>query len=667
MKLSLCKILFVCALMLSILKYKTASAQYCTDSLYINGCSTGYYLNDVTLGSISNFNTGCSGNDGYSDYTSISTDLEQGSMYALSIRIGDFPQGVNMWIDFNDDSTFDESERLVDNFNCESLLLTYSASFVIPSSAPLGNHRMRIRAADEFFGIIDPCTQYYSGEVEDYSVDIVPPTDMTYISSTTTQTETGSVGVGDTNVVIIGIQIVTSGTLNPLTISSFTLNSSGCTAFSDDVTNVKIYYYGNDNYFNYTDTLFGSATDLSSPIYGSLQLAQDTNYFLVMYNINPNGIFGDYLDAECTSITINGIDYMPAITAPAGNRQIQYCNPVDLYGCYFAYIDGIQLNTLSNTFSYCNGNADGYINYPATGNHTTSLQEGNSYPIYLIGSPYEEEGFGVWMDLNNDGDFDDSGEFLFATPDTGVGWQSGYITVPVTTSPGEHRMRVRCNDYNILTGDQSCAQLNYGETEDYTITVAPSSCSAYFTLTPDSLIPHHYWAINQASGTLPLYYLWSWGDGTYDSSAYPSHTYDTAGFYTICLTIIDSTGCTSTFCNIYDIQKSSEAESIITVDVVDSIPDIATSMQNTSILNSYSVFPNPASENLLIRYSLSVSASVGIELDDVLGNKLVQSEEKRPQGESSSDISVAGLAGGIYLLKIHAGNQGVSTKIVVTK
>ncbi|MFI5134736.1 MAG: GEVED domain-containing protein, partial [Chitinophagales bacterium] len=488
-----------------------AQAQYCTDSLYENGCLFESYINDVTVGSISNFNTGCNGNDGYNDYTSLSTDFEQGSTYTLSIRGGNTSQIVNMWIDMNDDSVFGESERLVGYLDCETSLFTYSESFLIPSSAPLGTHRMRIRSVWDYYTDIDPCAEYYAGEVEDYTANIVPPTNMVYLSSTTTQTVTGSVGLGDTNVEMIGIQVVATGTLNPLTITSFTLNSNGSTAFADDVTGVKIYYFGNETYFYTTDTLFGSAVDLSAPITGSIQLAQDTNYFVVTYDINPNGVFGDYLDAECTSITINGNDYTPTITAPAGNRQIQYCTPVDLYGCYFAYIDGIQLNTLSNTFSYCNGNADGYINYPATGNHTTTLQEGNSYPINLSGSPYEEEGFGVWMDLNDDGDFDDSGEFLFASPNTATGLQSGYVTVPSTTSPGEHRMRVRCDDYNLLTADQSCSQLNYGETEDYTITVAPSSCSAYFTLSPDSLIPHHYWAINQALGTPPLYYLWSWG------------------------------------------------------------------------------------------------------------------------------------------------------------
>src|SRR4029079_71137 len=60
-------------------------------------------------------------------------------------------------------------------------------------------------------------------------------------------------------------------------------------------------------------------------------------------------------------------------------------------------------------------------------------------------------------------------------------------------------------------------------------------CSANFYLVADSLIPHHYWAVSMVSGAQPLNYVWSWGDGSYDSTAYPSHTYSVAGYYTLCL------------------------------------------------------------------------------------------------------------------------------------
>src|SRR5437764_599416 len=121
--------------------------------------------------------------------------------------------------------------------------------------------------------------------------------------------------------------------------------------------------------------------------------------------------------AECTSITMtgNGGVQVPAITAPAGSRIIDYCVPVNQYGCYYGYIDDVVLNSLSNLFTGCNGNIGSYIQYPPVGNYTTSLEQGGTYSISISGQTYYyySVGFGVWIDWNNDGDFTDAGEFAW--------------------------------------------------------------------------------------------------------------------------------------------------------------------------------------------------------------------------------------------------------------
>src|SRR6185295_14485930 len=188
---------------------------------------------------------------------------------------------------------------------------------------------------------------------------------------------------------------------------------------------------------------------------------------------------------------------------------------------------------------------------------------------------------------------------------------------------------------------------------------------ANFYLTPDTLIPHHYWAINQASGSGPLDYLWSWGDGTYDSIAYPSHIYADSGFYTICLTIHDSTGCTDSICIDYNIQKISRENTIVKVDVVDSIPSIPTAIENTNVLQSWSVFPNPTSGNSFINYTLSTPANISIDLYDVLGNKLQQLvNSDQQEGEHNAALDTRKLASGVYLLQIRAGDQMAEQKVV---
>ena len=92
-------------------------------------------------------------------------------------------------------------------------------------------------------------------------------------------------------------------------------------------------------------------------------------------------------------------------------------------------------------------------------------------------------------------------------------------------------------------------------------------CSAYFELYSTST-PHVYNAVNMAYGAKPLKYLWSWGDGNTDTTEYPSHTYDSTGFYKICLTITDANGCNSNYCTSFYLMKSGNP--MITIHVVSS-------------------------------------------------------------------------------------------------
>jgi hypothetical protein len=149
-----------------------------------------------------------------------------------------------------------------------------------------------------------------------------------------------------------------------------------------------------------------------------------------------------------------------------------------------------------------------------------------------------------------------------------------------------------------------------------TAIIGIGNCAANFNLIPDSVIQHLYYAINLSSGVPPLHYLWNWGDGTTDSIAYPNHTYVVAGIYNICVTISDSVGCSSTFCDSSNIAKS--GNTVITVMVIDPATVGVQEINNNLNLQ---LFPNPFSTSGTLLLSSPVQ-NASLTVYDMLGKEI---------------------------------------------
>ena len=118
-----------------------------------------------------------SGCEGYGDFTSISTELEQGTDYGLTVTTGYGDQYIKVWIDYNDDLDFTENEVIINNYiiapGVAGGVYTETINFVIPEDAALGEHILRAKANWSGDVPIDPCVETTYGETEDYSVVIV--------------------------------------------------------------------------------------------------------------------------------------------------------------------------------------------------------------------------------------------------------------------------------------------------------------------------------------------------------------------------------------------------------------------------------------------------------------------------------------------------------------
>ena len=302
---------------------------------------------------------------------------------------------------------------------------------------------------------------------------------MTYVSSTTTQTATSKVERSSTNNQIIGLQVVTSAIGSPIILSNLDVSTNGTSSLSD-ISNLKVWYTGNSNTFA-TTTQYGStvtAPSATQSVGGSTNLSNGTNYFWVTYDIPSSATIGNSVDAEVSSLTLNGINQTPSITAPVGNRIIKsnYASPTYSNGTQFGiYISNVQLGTINNTTA---GAAAPYVTF--YDNLSTNINCGSSNTLLVTPGTFAGNNIAAWIDFNNDGVYASNeklGEF------TNIGAAPSLATfnffAPINAIIGSTRMRV-ISAYN-LTNISPNGSFTYGETEDYVINILPAAAASMYT------------------------------------------------------------------------------------------------------------------------------------------------------------------------------------------
>ena len=142
--------------------------EYCTTANTRNDV----YIDQVTFGNIAN--TSDYSTNGYGDFTNITTSIEQGKTYPLTVRTTkNWPYNqVKVWIDWNQDGDFyDLGEELLYQDNNS----TFSQSVTVPANAKPGGTRMRVRLSYGLASGPQSCGSESIGEVEDYIVYVTTP------------------------------------------------------------------------------------------------------------------------------------------------------------------------------------------------------------------------------------------------------------------------------------------------------------------------------------------------------------------------------------------------------------------------------------------------------------------------------------------------------------
>ena len=199
------------------------------------------------------------------------------------------------------------------------------------------------------------------------------------------------------------------------------------------------------------DTNWTEVNNLTTNTYTISGLVLSTAYDVSVANV-CSGSTGAY---ATTNFTTKGIEYC---TAGATSTSFEKISNV--------------------TFANINNNSTSTAGYEDFTTVIGNINAGQTYNFSasFSGTSYDEDQVLVWIDLNQDGDFDDAGEKVLVTTAKKSPW-TGSIAIPATAKIGQTRMRVRLHDSTLTPNTTPCGTSGYGQVEDYSLNIGQLAVS----------------------------------------------------------------------------------------------------------------------------------------------------------------------------------------------
>jgi hypothetical protein len=404
---------------------------------------TGTLISNVQFGSINNNSSASQPTAApyYTYYPSATTSVTIGTSENISITIG--PSGTyngaitSVWIDWNQDGTLSSTEHFYVGPGSGSAGIPSGTTLTVPVSIPVtatpGITRMRVRTRGNANQNLptDACTNFGSGETEDYNITLLPGIPCS-----------GTVTAGTASASVSSICVDTP----------FSISLTGATA------GLGITYQWQSSPAG-TNT-FTNIAGATSTSYSVANQTASTDYRCIVTCTN---------NANTKTSNIVTVSQKPPTQC--------YCTPIYTTGCSDGdnlnsfVITGAGSSTISDLNTGCNGG--GYYDR-TTAFSPVNLIAGQTYPVQ-INTTYTSPTFekaSIWIDFNDNGVFDTNEKLLTDLPlATSPSFATANIIIPVTAQAGVHRMRVRV--VYSTTNVNACASVTWGETHDYLVNVQP--------------------------------------------------------------------------------------------------------------------------------------------------------------------------------------------------
>ncbi len=381
--------------------------------------SQGNSIADEKIGRVQfgAINNSAAGTSGYSNFTSLSTTVNRGNAYSITITpswtSSVYSEGYAVFIDYNGDGDFADAGETVWSL-AATTTSPVSGTFTIPQTAALGATRMRVSM--KYNGIPTSCEAFSYGEVEDYTVKIAS-------------------GTVDNMAPTAPTNLVASGT-------SQTSTNLSWTASTDNV--------GVTGYVVYQGAAV--VANINATSYNVTGLASGTSY---TFSVKAKDAAGN-ISANSNIVNVTTLSSSVVYCVSKGNSTSD------------ERISLVVIGSINNSSS----STAGYEDFTSI---STNLVRGSANAITITpfwsGTQYNE-GYAVFIDYNGDGDFTDAGETVFTKTASKTTPVTGSFTVPAGTSLGAKRMRVSMK-YNAVP--TSCETFSYGQVEDYTVNIVSTA------------------------------------------------------------------------------------------------------------------------------------------------------------------------------------------------
>ncbi|MFK7809472.1 MAG: GEVED domain-containing protein, partial [Saprospiraceae bacterium] len=341
--------------------------------------------------------------------------------------------------------------------------------------------------------------------------------------------------------------------------------------------------------------------------------------------------------------------------------DLSYC-PSNAEVSLYEWIANVSLNSLNNS----SDNDNGYGNYTGL---FTEVETYGTYPVSItpeFAGPSYDEYFKIWIDYNQDGDFEEENELAFDPLNPVSETISGEIVIPAEALPGLTRMRVTMK--YIGAGDMDAPEactvdFGFGEVEDYCIRIVEGAI-------PECDLPFNLDSIASAFNSVTL----SWEDPTEDHENHNLRYRKLGTFEWTQLDNIDPPVVLSNllFCTDYEAQVTANCvnggSSGYTNILVFKTPCTINTETVLTTQLQIELFPNPVINKLIVSYELPEASDVDISLISLDGRRtnLLSNHFSQSGAQQITFERMDQFPAGLYWLELETEREVKYVKVLLS-